>query len=326
MNVQEIIDGLNEGDHNFLKYFDNDYQLLFKFLEKRGALKFLDPNNYVYQNPLLIYLQKEDKEKFAKWITHYLDDVVYENGKYYLVVNNKSELVHLFCETRNSLPTETVEAILSGEGDNDFWGDYYTESLYRDIVLELTKSNLLRLKEYIIDTLKNVQLSTDTILLEDIAREQGHPEYVTVDSESIDYIVDDKDTMNHLLENELSNTLTPELGNIHNAAYNMAYEDDLYEGVWDKLNEYFFGQGEWISRPHKYGKNIEVQFFKIEIANFEHEILQFLKDDMYNLDYYDEYIKLLRSQMDECLKVYPPDYPSARKVDKLINELFTDYI
>jgi len=30
--------------------------------------------------------------------------------------------------------------------------------------------------------------------------------------------------------------------------------------------------------------------------------------------------------MDECLKVYPPDYPSARKVDKLINELFSGYI
>jgi hypothetical protein len=223
MNVQEIIDGLNEGSHDFLKYFDNDYQLLFKFLEKRGVLKLLDPNNEEYQNPLLIYLQKENKEKFAKWVTHYLDDVVYENGNYYLIVDNRAEFAELFCETRNSLPTETIAALLSGEGDGNYWGDYYSESLYRDIVLELTKSNLLRLKEYIIDALKNIEVSTDTILIQDIANEQGHPEYVTVDSENIDYIVDDKDTMNYLLENELSNTLEPELGSIYINVYNMSY-------------------------------------------------------------------------------------------------------
>ena len=326
MNVEEIIDDLNEGNHNFLKYFDDDYQLLFKFLEKRGALKLLDPNNYEYQNPLLIYLLKEDKEKFAKWATHYLGDVLYENGKFYLVIENKAELTLLFCETRNSLPTETIASLLSGEGDNDYWGDYYSESLYTDIIQELSKSNLLRLKEYIIDVLKNVQLSPDTILLQDIANEQGHPEYVTVDSDSIDYIVDDKDTMNHLLENELSNSLEPELGSIYNNAYNQAYEDDLYESVWSTLDEYFIRPGEWISRPHKYRKNTEVQSYKIEIANFEQEILNFLTDDYHNMDYFGDYIPLLKSLMDECLKVYPPDYPSPRKVDKLINELFTDYI
>jgi hypothetical protein len=161
----------------------------------------LDPNNYEYQNPLLIYLQKENKEKFAKWVTYYLDDVVYENGKYYLITDNKDDFVHLFCETRNSLPTETISALLSGEGDGEYWGDIYTESIYRDVILELTKSNLLRLKQYIIEELKNVQVPTDTIELQDIANEQGHPEYAIVDSEYIDYIVDDKDTMNYLLEN-----------------------------------------------------------------------------------------------------------------------------
>jgi len=327
MNIQDIIDNLNEGDHNFLKYFDNDYQLLFKFLEKKDALKLLDPNNKEYENPLLIYLQKADPEKFIKWVTRFISDVLYENGKYYLLLEDIEDLSKLFCETRNTLPQETIAAILRGESDDEYFTDV-NQNPYDDVISELTKSNLIRLKEVIIDDLKNKKVDTETILLEDIAREQGHPEYTTIDSEFIDEIVDDKETINHLLRNESELfTLNNELENIFYNSYNQAYADDLYRAVWSNLNEYFIGDGEWITRPHTYKKNTQTQYFKIEIANFEFEILNFLKEDSQNLDYFGNYIDILKDLMNyECLKVYPPDYPDHRKVDKLINEFFTDYI
>lgn len=327
MNIQDIIDNLNEGDHNFLKYFDNDYQLLFKFLEKKDALKLLDPNNKEYENPLLIYLQKADHEKFTKWVTHYLYDVLYENGKYYLLLEDIEDLSKLFCETRNTLPQETIAAILKGESDDDYFTDV-NQNPYDDVISELTKSNLIRLKEVIIDDLKDKKVDTETILLEDIAREQGHPEYATIDSEFIDEIIDDKETINHLLENESELfTLNNELTNVFYQSYNQAYSDDLYRAVWSNLNEYFINDGEWITRPHTYKKNTQTQYFKIEIANFEFEILNFLKEDSQNLDYFGNYIDVLKDLMNyECLKVYPPDYPDLRKVDKLINEFFKDYI
>jgi hypothetical protein len=327
MNIQDIIEDLNEGDHNFLKYFDNDYQLLFKFLEKKDALKLLDPNNEEYQNPLLVYLQKADPEKFAKWVTHFLGDVKYENGKYYLLLDDREDLAKLFCETRNTLPQETIAAILKGEGDDEYFTDL-NQNPYDDVISELTKSNLIRLKEVIIDDLKDKKVSPETILLEDIAREQGHPEYVIIDSEYIDYIVDNKETINHLLRNESELfTLENELSNVLYQSYNQAYADDLHEAVWSELSQYFIGGGEWITRPHTYKDNTQIQYFKVEIANFELEILNFLKDDLQNLEYFGNYIDVLKDLMNyDCLKVYPPDHPDHRKVDKNINEFFKDYI
>ena len=124
--------------------------------------------------------------------------------------------------------------------------------------------------------------------------------------------------------------LENELNSIYNNSYNTAYGDDLYDSVWNKLDGLFEKNGEWINRPHTYKSNTEIQYFKTPIHNFYQEILNYLNENKtYGssglLDYYGSYVSLLKESMD-CLRVYPPDYPDSRKVDKLINEYFTDYI
>ena len=49
--------------------------------------------------------------------------------------------------------------------------------------------------------------------------------------------------------------------------------------------------------------------------------------DLQNLEYFGNYIDVLKDLMNyDCLKVYFPDHPDHRKVDKNINEFFKDYI
>jgi hypothetical protein len=195
------------------------------------------------------------------------------------------------------------------------------------VIEELTKENLLYLKEYIIKSLEGKQITPYTELLEDYAQQQGHPEYVTIDQSNIDQVVDNSETMDELLDNELSD-LKGELYSIYGSAYNNAYEEELYEDVWSELLTYF-GKGEWVTRPHIYKKDTEVQKFRTPIHNFESYIFDYLKENKGytygTLEYWGSYLGILKDGSD-CLSVYPPDYPDSRKVDKNINLYFSDYI
>ena len=329
MELDEIIELFNDGELDVEKYF-NGYSNFFSILRKRGLLSQIDPeapDSDEWQNEFLIWLYSNDKEKFVKYVQKFLGDIEIVNDIPYLVVNTRGELAKLFCSFRNELSSDTVEAILDGEND---WGYYdnTTDDVYRDVIEELTKENLRRLKEYIIDTLKGKQIPTSTEVLESIAQSQGN-DYVTVDESNIDEIVDDKETMEELMDDELID-LKGELYSVHSGAYNSAYEDDLYETIWDKLEEFFQGPGEWLTRPHVYKKDTEVQKFRTPIHNFYNNILDYLQDNKAygnagTLEYQGGYLEILKEHW-ECLKVWAPDYPDSRRVDKNINLYFSDYI
>jgi hypothetical protein len=264
-------------------------------------------------------------------VLKFLGDVEMVDGKPYIVLNTMGDFAEIFCDgRRNDLSKDTVEVLLNGEYDSHSYGwDSHdlTDDVYRDVIEELTKENLLHLKEYIIKTLEGQQVNPHTELLEDYAQQQGHPEYVIVDQSNIDQIVDNKETMTELMDNELSD-LRGELYSIYGSAYNNAYEDELYEDVWNELSTYF-EKGDWVSRPHIYKKDTEVQKYRAPIHNFESNILDFLNQNKgYSngtLEYWGSYLGILKDGWD-CLSVYPSDYPDSRKVDKNINMYFSDYI
>jgi hypothetical protein len=333
MDINDLIEMFNEGDTDFIKYI-NDIDTFLKIVNKRGLLDKLDPEGKFadeYQNELLLFYFENDKEKFWEYVLKYLGDVELVNGEAYLVVDNRGELAELFCDGhRDHLSQDTVEELLNGEYDSFSYGwDSYelTDNVYRDVIEELTKENLLHLKEYIIKTLEGQQVNPHTELLEDYAQQQGHPEYVIIDQSNIDQVVDNSETMDELLDNELSD-LKGELYSIYGSAYNNAYEEELYEDVWSELLTYF-GKGEWVTRPHIYKKDTEVQKFRTPIHNFESYIFDYLKENKGytygTLEYWGSYLGILKDGMD-CLSVYPPDYPDSRKVDKNINLYFSDYI
>jgi hypothetical protein len=235
----------------------------------------------------------------------------------------------LFCKNnRNGLSRDTIEDVLNGNSD---WEPYWntTEDVYRDVIEELTPENDKRLQEYIVNALEGLQISPETSELELIASEQGHPEYVEVNMENVKRIIDDEETMKELLNNQLGG-LKSELYSIHSSSYNSAYEDDIYRSIWYELQDYVIGPGEWITKPHPYKKNTEIQYNKLPLTAFETDINDYLHNNKGygnsgTLEYHGSFIAIMAEDRD-CLSVNPPDYPDSRKVDKNINEYFKDYI
>lgn len=332
MDINDIIEKFNNNDLDVEKYF-NDYETFFNMLKKRGLMGEIDPNgadgNEYWQNEYLLWLYDNDKENYYKWIQSLLNDVVIENGKAYLEVHDRGDLARLFCKNdRNGLSRDTIESILDGNSD---WEPYWntTEDVYRDVIEELTPENDKRLQEYIVNALEGLQISPETSELELIASEQGHPEYVEVTIENVKRIIDDEETMKELLNNQLGD-LKSELYSIHSSSYNSAYEEEIWSSIWHELKDYVIGPGEWLTKPHPYKKNTEIQYNKLPLTSFETDI----NDYLYNnkgygnsgtLEYHGSFISIMAEDRD-CLSVNAPDYPDSRKVDKNINMYFKDYI
>jgi len=332
MDIDDIIERFNNNNFDVERYF-NDYETFFNMLKKRGRMGDIDPNNADnggdWQNEYLLWLYDNDKKNYYKWIQTLLNDVVIENEKAYLELSDRGDLARLFCKNdRNGLDRDTIESVLNGDND---WEPYWntTDDVYRDVIEELTPENDKRLCEYIVDTLKGQQISAETEELELIATEQGHPEYVEVNSENVKRIVDDEESMKELLDGPLDH-LKSELYSIHSSSYNSAYEDEIYRSIWNELQEYVIGPGEWITKPHPYKKNTEIQYNKLPLTAFEEDINDYLHNNKGygnsgTLEYHGSFISIMAEDRD-CLSVRVPDYPDSRKVDKNINMYFKEYI
>jgi hypothetical protein len=332
-NFKDLINMFNEGDTDFLNYM-NGFDTFLKMVERRGLINELDFNMIYeteYENEFLIFLYNHNNDEFWNIVSNYLSDLKIENGVPTIVVNEPGEFANLFCNNRD-ISTDTIEALLNGEYDSHSygWSSYdLTDDVYRDVIEELTKENLLYLKEYIIKSLEGKQITPYTELLEDYAQQQGHPEYVIIDQSNIDQVVDNSETMNELMDNELDE-LKGELYSIYGSAYNSAYEEELYADVWNELETYF-EKGQWTSKPHPYKENTSVDTYTAKAKDIDSIILDFLKENkgQYgaygSLEYYGSLIGIIQ-EIGDCLSFYPSDYPDSRLVDKNINMYFGDYI
>jgi len=329
MDLEKIIDNFNNNEYDITSYFGG-YKTFFNFLNKRGLISKVDIYNPEYQNHYLMWLHDEDFKQFNKFVVDILSDLVMdEDGKIYLDISDRSELSELFCTRgRNTLSIAQVANLL--RGDSEYWFDYSTNDIYRDVISELNPKNMKILEQHIVDSLKNVEVEPKTELLRELSKEQGSADLVKIDSSIISDIIDDEDTINYLLENYLDE-LNGNLNSLHSQAYTTAYEDQMYSAVMNELQEYFDGYGEFYSRPHSFKKNTMTERFRIPVAsNFNDIIMDYLDQGKNSLsrgslEYFGSYISLVQDSQD-CLSVYPDDYPDSSKVDTLVNELFTDYI
>ena len=100
----------------------------------------------------------------------------------------------------------------------------------------------------------------------------------------------------------------------------------VYNDIWSELDSIVVPHGEYISIPHPYKENTQVQKFKIKIWNFDATILEMISPSSnYSLEYYGSF---LGSYADEnsCLSPRIDDYPDSREIDANINSYFRDYI
>ena len=330
MGFEDIIDQFHAGEFDPELYF-GDYDTFFSILEKRKLMDRLDIEDSDIQNRLLLWLHKKNPSKFYQFVLDKLTDLeIDEDGRVFLDLSDLSDLSELFCDrsSRDGLLRVMVEEILNGEFDN--WFEYTTDSVYDDVISELNPKNHKILADYIVNSLQNTRISPETEVLSEIANEQGHPDYVTVDSSVVETILDDKETMTHLLSEELQD-LDNSLYSIHINAYSSAYESAVINSIWSELQEYVEGKGQFYSVPHKFKKDTVINRFTIPVASNFHEIIDdYLRDNANRgnrglLEYYGSYISLIADNFD-CLTVYGPDYPDYSEIKNNINEIFVDYL
>lgn len=330
-SIAGFLEMFRNGELEVERYF-GDYDTFFSVLNKKGLMSEVDPNNFSdgtdWENYYLIWLYNNDRPKFYSWISNVLGDIEID-GKTIYWEGDREDLASLFCDGhRYDLSQDTVKSILSGDDVFEPYSDT-TDDLYRDVIEELTPQNLELLKNRIIQELSGQQISPETEVMELIAAEQGHNEYWELNSDNVSRIIDDKISMKSLLSDELSD-INGDLYSIHSNAYNSAYESDVYDEIFSELDEYFdTKKGEWIYTPHPYKKDVKVEKFKMPIWDFEGLVVDYLDNNKKygnsgTLGYHGGFLEILKENKD-CLSAQAPDYPDSRKVDKNINDYFSDH-
>lgn len=328
--IDELIDNFNDGEFdNIIQYF-GDYETFFNVIKKRNKMSEIDMSSHYIddvENEILIYLYGSDKNKFYFWCQKYLDDIEIENDKIYCIRSSAGDFATLFCDSRD-VSQKTIEEILDGEADFNWYYDNDNVDVYRYVIEELNPENLKRLKDRFIKELEGIEVSPETQLLEEIAEEQGHTEYVTIDSSNIDRIINNEKTTNYLLEYELDSEIENELSRIYNYSNNSSLENEYYEEVWSELtSDYFDGKPEWVKRNNPYIKDSKMERVRLEITDFDTIILDYLNENKKygssgTLSYHGSYLAILKDAT-ECLNVRFPDYPNHP--EKYIDEYFRDY-
>jgi len=366
--VKNLIESFNDGEYedeikpyfntliNFFKFIkkynlldeldlgqippDDFSNELFDYLVENGIMDNLDYNSVPeeFQNNYLLHGLEYNYEDTVKYITsNILGDVeIRPDGFYLYLGNDRDELASFFCGSsrRDVSPEDVAKQIFSDEGlGNDWYFDVDTKP--SEVIDDLDEKNTINLKDAIFKEIGNVELSLedyDSDFFESLSEEQGTEGYFKIQAEDLNELIKDSDAINELCKKNLSE-LGQELQSLYWNAYNVVYEDEIYELVYDGLDEYFEGKiDEVLSNVGK-----KTQYLNyIKIRDFVGNITLFLnlhKGQTYSdsyLEYFGSYTTLMKQliydQDFECIDFRTPDYPDWSTIQKYINEMFDEYI
>lgn len=338
MNVEKlkkIIDEVNSGNWDeYSQFFNNDMELFIKIITKYGLIDFIDPMSddlRDYQNDVLYALVNENPEKWVNFICENVinSDLIKKGDDWYLYLNDQEDLSDLFYDGRES----TKDLVKSVFGEN-YWEPYWesTDDIYRDVVEELNNKNLKKLYEKILNEVEGETISTDTEYLEDL--DDSGSDEIVITKENFGGMFEDEETLKYILKKYASD-VRQELYSLHSNCYNSAYENEIYEDIWDELSTFFEGRSQFESRPYKYDTTKTQHYVTVKIRDIAGDITDFLRNmkgshySQDSLEYYGSYMGMLKNGMNndvwEYLDFRVPDYPDSSKVDECINEDFENY-
>jgi len=336
--INALIDNVFNGDREkFLNYLDVKGLLngenLYAFLEEEMPMSYL---SYMFNN---------NPEKTTKYIVdNYFGDITEVNGRYILKLGNREDLSVFFKSDggRHDMSSKELAEKILGE---DWWEPFYdvSQDIYDEVVEVLTPENLKLLAEKINDELSGSKIEPETSLLEDIAIDQGHPDYVELSVDLLlNTIFEDKESTEYIIEREATET-SSELYSLYHNAYNSAYVDEKWEQVSDEIKSILSidNMGEWQTKTVKGydGKERKINNYFIDVTNFLPEVIQSVFDDKYMMDdyrnqfeYYSDFENLIAEMIYEdvieggSISIAYYDYPDHTRVERNINDLFPDYI
>ena len=272
--IEIFNEGTDEEHYMVLRVFNNDLLTFIKYIDKKGRLgeldfgsisykyltnqvsdylfesDYFDDKNYndipeEFKNHFLLYGLENNYEDTMVFITNNLiTDVKIRPDGFYLHLRDREELEILFCGGRRDEGARGVaKIILSEDGLGNDW--YYDNSMEpHQVVEELDDANITALKDIIFKEIGDKELSLedyDSDFFSELSEEQGTEGYFRIRAEDLNGLVSDEDAFNELCKNDLDE-LGSNLRGLYWQSENSAYEDEIYELVYNGLDEYFEGR------------------------------------------------------------------------------------
>jgi len=244
MDIEEL---LNDGEVEQLrdiirKYFNNDSELFFNYVIDEGlsskekfdyTLAELFPIQY-----LNYYYYNVSKDTVKKYVSDKLSDVIEEDGKYYMILDDISELSEFFDSGRNSASPKYIESVLMGDVN------YYTDiqNIGSDLVDDLTPENKQRLIEKIKEDglNKEIEFNGSDDLIESFIDADGNSSTFILTTERLNQIIAQRNGLYELLsESDNFEELKDEMNRFFNWAHDQATVDKIYEKIIGEIAAYF---------------------------------------------------------------------------------------
>lgn len=335
--VREIVDRINDGEWSEIKPFFGSFDNALKLISRAGLDNLIDPfadgleddrNEILYE--LLNSNNPEISSKWFKKMATMLNDIHEINGEYFLDLDDLSELSELFRDSYNVSTRNIAKSVLGEDSWEPFWDT--TNNVYTDVVEDLNPKNLQRFKEIVFKKLDGKEIELDgrsSDLMNELAEEQSKEESFVVNSQNIERIIKDEDTMNWFFKNDLDD-ISSELYSLHNNSYNSAYESEFYKKVWNELDEYVDkdGKKDWYQRGNKYRIRVRVRPEQIRdvISEILYQYKKYNDELFYDPGSYLGFItKLMYEGPYDYLDFRVDDYPDSYEVSKNINDNFDSY-
>ena len=338
MKLKDFIEDFKNGNDDLIENFFGSVEDFLDFIQSKNLLGELDIDDLessgsYYVNAVGLRLAESDPELFEKYVLESIDEVKKEGDDFYLYLDDVSDIAELVCVSRRGNEKEIAKDILATEfSDYEYFTDT-VDNLYIDLIDNLTPKNLSHLADVILKHYEDNEggkVEAETDILESIAEEQGHSEYVQLDKDLLlDRILKDSDSTLYILKETDSYF---DLYNLHNDAYNSVYQDEIRSNLLNSFDDYFQKPFEEVIRTSQYDKNKTYVDTKIKLNNFLSEIKKYMRDNYkYNqyiseLNYYQLLKENISNNLSDCIDFRMPDYPDYREVENYVNEYFRDYI
>jgi hypothetical protein len=304
------------------------------YLAKHGVIDQIDSTDeFWFDNELqdeLIYKQlvnSEDKLQYIKnfIVKHTFNDLKIEGDKIIWDID-PDDLVKFFDDRGDSTAAGVAKIVF----DDDYfeWSGGDTYLGVDDLVSELDKTNRKLLGEKIIDEF-NGKISKEDIensdidLLQELLEIQGSPEFLTIDTDNINEILDDEESLKYI--NKISDIFS-DLSNSWDDAYNTAYESEVSNLVWSGIKE-MFGQGKVYDYTitQKDGNKLYRKGIQIDVTpNIINLFMNYFGNQTHyhQIDYFGSFENMMQEYFEDEPKIdfRIPDGPDHSEVVKLYNE------
>ena len=342
-----LLNGSEEDITSFIsRYLNDDMSNFFKLLLKYGLLN--DEINEtlleLYPMNYLRYLYINNRERTIDEIVSGYSDINKKGDKYFLTLGNREDLSSFF-ESGDGYREMSSQELAKNVLGEDWYEPFtdVTQDIYEDVIEELDDKNKFIVAQSISEELSGELISPDTELLQDIANDQGHPDYVDVKNPMLVMdILENDSKSSHILLNE-SSEVSNNLYSLHNNAYNSAYSDEKYNEVMNELKHLLDidNVGDWVSKKvtNYKGEEKTIYNYVVEVTKFIPFLFSSIFNDDYQMDdyrnafeYYGDFEDLVKEMINEDViegaeisrNYY--DYADPTLVSQYLNDMIIDYL